>query len=189
MIYFISDTHFGHENIIKYSNRPFSSREEMDLFMIQRWNAIVTKDDDIYHLGDFCMGGYKQAIRYLSMLSGRIHFVTSQTHHDNRWLDGFSGQIFITNVDVEYGIKILKQKDPYPSKIVLCHFPISVWEDKHYGSWHLHGHIHESYTPGQFSMNVSVENTDYAPVSIDDVLAHMINKGWTKDWSEFGVDR
>jgi calcineurin-like phosphoesterase family protein len=56
MRHFTSDTHFGHANIIRYSNRPFDSVPEMNEALIANWNARVAWDDTIYHLGDVAMG-------------------------------------------------------------------------------------------------------------------------------------
>ena len=53
MIYYISDTHFGHANMITIDNRPFSNLKEMDDYIIKAWNSKVTNDDDVYFLGDF----------------------------------------------------------------------------------------------------------------------------------------
>lgn len=58
-IWFTSDTHFGHANIIKYCNRPYKDTEEMNADLIKRWNSTVGKDDLVWHLGDFSLGGIK----------------------------------------------------------------------------------------------------------------------------------
>ena len=54
MIYYIGDMHLGHENVIKYDNRPFATIEEMDATLIDNWNRVVTEEDHVYILGDFC---------------------------------------------------------------------------------------------------------------------------------------
>ena len=56
MIYFIADTHFNHENIIKYCDRPLSNAKEMNEYIIQKWNSVVNEDDIVYHLGDVGFG-------------------------------------------------------------------------------------------------------------------------------------
>ena len=53
MIYFTSDLHFGHKNIIQYENRPFNNIEEMDNKIIKMWNNTLNEEDTIYILGDF----------------------------------------------------------------------------------------------------------------------------------------
>ena len=58
--FFISDLHFGHNNILKYENRPFKNVEEMDKALIRNWNAVVGKNDEVYVLGD---------VRYFERLS------------------------------------------------------------------------------------------------------------------------
>lgn len=52
-IFFIADTHFGHNEIIKYENRPFSDTDEMDRILISNWNNTVSNNDTVFMLGDF----------------------------------------------------------------------------------------------------------------------------------------
>ena len=54
--FFIADFHFDHANIIKYCNRPFSSTEEMNTFMLERYNTVIRDDSDVYFLGDMAFG-------------------------------------------------------------------------------------------------------------------------------------
>ena len=56
MIYYIADMHFGHENVIRFDDRPFADTEQMDEVLIQNWNERVTADDTVYVLGDAFRG-------------------------------------------------------------------------------------------------------------------------------------
>lgn len=60
MRYFIADTHFNHENIIKYCNRPFEDSKEMNEYIINKWNSVVTENDVVYHLGDVGFGSTEE---------------------------------------------------------------------------------------------------------------------------------
>jgi calcineurin-like phosphoesterase family protein len=81
VVFFISDTHFGHENIIRMCRRPFGSVAEMDEALIARWNERVGAADTIYHLGDFCYRNRCGADTYLRCLNGQIHLIAG--NHDD----------------------------------------------------------------------------------------------------------
>ena len=70
MIYFTSDLHLGHENVIRFCNRPFATTDEMDEVLINNWNATVKQKDEVYILGDFTMRPADDAHRYLARLKG-----------------------------------------------------------------------------------------------------------------------
>ena len=71
MIYFTSDLHFGHKNIIRFDNRPFTSVEEMDKVLIERWNNKVTDEDTVYILGDISWYDDQKTYEIFSQLRGR----------------------------------------------------------------------------------------------------------------------
>ena len=70
MIYFISDTHFFHSNIISYCSRPFKTVEEMNLIMIYRWNSVVSSDDIVIFGGDFALTSPEKARNIMNSLNG-----------------------------------------------------------------------------------------------------------------------
>ncbi len=77
MIWFTSDQHFGHENIIKYCNRPFASVDQMNFELVRRHNAVVKDDDIVFHLGDFSM--HPRMLFILSLLKG-VHYLVAGNH-------------------------------------------------------------------------------------------------------------
>ncbi len=135
-VFFTSDTHFKHGNIIEYCNRPFSSRDQMDSSMINRWNSIVGRNDIIFHLGDFCFGSKKQWKYLLDSLNGRKYLVIGN-HDKNITPSKFE--------DVSHIINLIIQDDdeiPEGQRITLCHYPMLSWYHSHRGSWQLFGHVH-----------------------------------------------
>ena len=118
MNYYIADTHFGHDNIRRLSNRPFDSVEEMDRTIIDNWNKKVKPNDNVYILGDFIYKG-KDCMYYLKQLNGRKHLVIG--NHDTKTVNKIKG----TNCFVEMG-HIIEVNDN-GKRIVLCHYPLVEW--------------------------------------------------------------
>ena len=79
-VFFTSDTHFNHNNIIQYCQRPFKSSDEMNEAMIDNWNSVVGEDDTVFHLGDFCLGCAEEWNKTLNRLNGRIYLILG--NHD-----------------------------------------------------------------------------------------------------------
>lgn len=169
--FFTSDHHFGHKNIIEYSQRPFANVEEMDEYMIEVWNRMVEPDDTVYHLGDFTLGNGATAIKYFEQLNGQIKILTNIWHHDKRWIKYLQNKWHKLWMHIEPlpPMVVLENKPP----IVLCHYPIARWDRKHYGSWHLHGHSHGEYLGKGFIMDVGVDANNFTPVSMETVKEYM----------------
>lgn len=163
MIYFTSDLHFGHHNIIEYCNRPFKNVDDMDIKLINNWNSIIKEKDDIYILGDFSFYKDKEVNRkILNSLNGKKHLIKG--NHDYK--NVIPEECFVEITDY----KELKYEKKF---FVLSHYPILSWNKKHRNSIHLFGHVH-STSLGDYELqncyNVSVDKNNYAPVSIDYII-------------------
>lgn len=168
-IWFTSDTHWGHANIIKYSNRPFSSREEMDEMLIKNWNDLVQPSDVIYHMGDFSFHQAEKTLSILKRLNGQKHMVKG--NHDKHAILKPCYDSFVWVKD--YAETVIDKQ-----LIVMCHFPFLTWNKSHHGSWNLHGHCHGSLPedPHSRRLDVGVDCHDYRPISFEQVRAIMAKK-------------
>ena len=176
MIYFTSDTHFDHANIIKYANRPFTNITEMNVALVQRWNEKVGPSDTVYHLGDFSFSkDWKHWINLLLTLNGGIHLVKG--NHDK---DKLINQVqknattcgFLSVSDYKY-IKIQEGKGV--QEIVLMHYAMRVWNKSHYGAWQLYGHSHNNLPPMPNSkqIDVGVDSHNFYPISYEEIKEKM----------------
>ena len=160
MIYFTADQHYGHTNIIKYCNRPFSSIEEMNRALIRNHNAVVSKNDIVYHLGDF---SFRQHSHYLKDLNGRHILILG--NHDRL-------KKKVTGLEEIYQVLRLK----YRGEILwLSHYPHLSWPHSYHGSWHLFGHVHGREPGVGLSMDVGVDANNFTPVSFEQVTERMKN--------------
>ncbi|MCK5600330.1 metallophosphoesterase family protein [Candidatus Pacearchaeota archaeon] len=158
-IYFTSDTHFRHKNIIKFCNRPFKSIEEMNETIIENWNKTVSKGDTIYHLGDFGFGHPEDVRKIKERLNGNIEFIFG--NHDKSSIGLFKPRRFM--LDIRIG----------EQSIVMCHFAMRTWNKSHFNSWHLYGHSHGSLEGYGKSFDVGVDAWNFTPISFEKVKAEM----------------
>lgn len=173
--FFTSDTHFGHENIIRYCRRPFANTVEMDQAIIERWNEAVQDDDVIYHLGDFTLRGRDFAVRILRQLRGRIRILGNHWHHDKRWLPsgfGASGLYGRSKYEVEI-LPPLAVRNLGGRVLVMCHYPLGEWDRKHHGAWHLHGHSHGTHRGYGALLDAGVDCHGFHPIPFASLEALM----------------
>lgn len=173
MLWFTSDTHFGHANIIRYCNRPFASVGQMDEELIRRWNARVQPGDSVWHLGDFSMGAADTVQRYRSRLNGTVHLVWG--NHDKR-----REEVAALFASVNDLAEITVSTRGENHHVVLCHYAMRVWPKSHHGAWQLYGHSHGTLPddPHALGLDVGVDSWDYAPVSVAEIAARMAKKEW-----------
>lgn len=154
MICFTSDTHFDHANILKYTERPFPTVEDMNEAFIKNWNSVVKPKDVVYHLGDFA---FRRHAYFAERLHGQI--VLIEGSHDR--MDGKARKAFQC-----VGPRHTVKGEP---DIILSHYAMRVWPRSHYGTWHLYGHSHGHLAPWGKSFDVGVDAQGYAPVALDRV--------------------
>lgn len=183
-VFFISDLHFGHKNIIGYCDRPFSNGEEMDEKILSSINNKVSQKDVLYILGDFC---HKEG----NVLSYRERIVCENVHiilgnHDDptKFATGFS--------TVTYQTMIVYNNQ----KIFMCHYPMRSWPSSYNKSWMLYGHVHsnlhhEDIQSGRLTLDVGVDNKRYGtefgtPWSFKEVQQQFLAR--TKNFSRPAID-
>src|SRR5512135_1658657 len=135
--WFISDTHFGHANIIRYSNRPYKDVDEMNEMMIQEWNKLVKPGDLVYHNGDFAFLPTDKLEKLLRRLSGSIHLVLG--NHDK---DIIKNRNQLLKQGKLATIQHYNELNVDGQKIILFHYGCRVWNKSHHGSILLYCHSH-----------------------------------------------
>lgn len=134
-VFFTSDSHFCHKNIIKFCSRPFETVEEMNEKLIENWNKVVGPNDIVYHLGDFCFAGSSEWHYLLGKLNGRIHLIIGN-HDEKNLRQGYMNML--ESVSYQEHIVI------GPDNFYLNHYPYLCFPDHHSHTYQLFGHIHSS---------------------------------------------
>ena len=171
-IYFVSDTHFGHQAIIKFCDRPFKDVEEMNYKLIENWNKKVPHDGIVFHLGDFAWGGHPFWKSIREQLNGKIILIKG--NHDEKNLTQTAAQELFEHVAYQMKIEVEGRK------MYLNHFPFlcyaGVYRDPKGLVYSIYGHVHSGpdkrgediprliHTfPTQY--DVGVDNNNYEPIS------------------------
>lgn len=137
MNYYISDLHLGHENAMRrFDHRPFKSLEEQDNAIILNINTTVTPQDNLYLLGDVSWYKPDKTYELLSVINCNNKFLLVGNH--DRWAKDSKCKKLLQ------GIYDLKRIDDNGKSVVLCHYPLAVWDQSHRGSYHLYGHVHDN---------------------------------------------
>jgi calcineurin-like phosphoesterase family protein len=167
MIYFTADQHYYHENIMKYSHRPFYTINDMNMTITKNWNNTIKPNDEVYILGDFAFTTTENTNELLKNLNGRKYLIKG--NHDRFLSDNkFDRTQFIWVKDYY----ILKYRE---QKIVLFHYPIYEWDCAFHGSIHLYGHVHNNeQMDRKNAFNVGVDVNNFTPISIEDIIKRTV---------------
>lgn len=183
-LFFTSDHHFGHENIIRFCNRPFENVREMNEVLIERWNEKIKSNDEVYHLGDFALTYKENLETILQRLNGKIHLIKG--NHENaamqlpryfQWIRDYQ-EIKVKDPDCKNGVQ----------RIMLFHYAMRTWRGVSRGNWHLYGHSHGNLpdAEGELCFDIGVDSHDFYPLAYEEVKAIMKAKNWS---SKFDKDR
>lgn len=179
-VFFASDYHFCHGNVIKYDGRPFNDVEEMNERLILNWNSVVGEKDIVFYLGDLSFDrGSGETERIVNELNGTIHFILG--NHDNekdiKKLNRFE------SVSDYVNLSITDLDNPRKKQgIMMMHYPILSWDKAHHGDWHLHGHSHQSLVtqnPDYYKrkvLDMGCNGWEYRPVSYNEIKEIMAIK-------------
>ena len=174
MIYYTSDLHFGHRNVISFDKRPFADIDEMDQCLINNWNARIRPEDTVYILGDFCYKGGRATKWYLQQLKGRKVLIVG--NHDGKTLQDSETMKYFEDA------RPMMHVTDGDKQICLCHFPIAEWNGYYHGSWHIYGHIHnrknETYEfmrTREKALNAGCMINNYAPATFSELLQNNQN--------------
>lgn len=186
-IWFTSDLHFSHKNILKFCKRPWDTVEEMDEGLIQNWNRVVGKDDLVFNLGDFAFATNGRWKELINRLNGHIHLILGN-HDVVRWPRDKTMELF-DSVSHQMILKIDGRT------VYLNHYPYlcfgGAWRKPENAVYQLFGHVHSGPNCGgtdtdrlvnlfPYQYDVGVDNNNYTPISWEQVqekIAYQVEHG------------
>lgn len=168
-VFFTSDLHFFHQNIIRYCKRPFVTAEEMNEKLVSNWNETVPEDGIVFIVGDVSFSSLEDTVKILKRLNGTKHLVSG--NHDSHFLIHPSFKSCFASINDLLEVTVLdNERDDKKTDFVLCHYAMRVWNKSHHGAVQLYGHSHSNLPPVGLQLDVGVDGNNFYPYSYDDVL-------------------
>lgn len=177
MIFYIADIHFGHENVLRFDNRPFADTQSMEDVLIQNWNGRVGEEDTVYVLGDAFWKNEENSVKVIQKLNGHKHLIRG--NHDR-----ICGQLRFRWESIEPYAEI----NDGNTLVILSHYPLPFYKNQRYGAVMLYGHVHnsrewqliEKWKHEQWNMGIPcrlinvgcmMDYMNYAPRTLEELLA------------------
>jgi calcineurin-like phosphoesterase family protein len=165
-VWFTSDTHFGHQNIIKHSrNDQWKTSQEMDEFLIEQWNSVVKKNDRVYHFGDFAWMA-RDAKKIRPRLNGFIRLIVG--NHDD--IPSLAAAGLFSRVMLWRHFGITSNED-IEIEFTGTHIPLRDDQFRHGHQFNVHGHMHDKILDDPRYVNICVEQTNYRPLHVTELMA------------------
>lgn len=175
-IWFTSDLHIGHTNIIKYCNRPFADVIDMSRGLVDRWNSLVGVDDTVYVVGDVFLTTFYVGQHVINSMNGTKILIKG--NHDR----GVDAMIKAGFTEVHKQLEIELNDGQF--KVLMNHYPLPIDKIPENVDVLIHGHTHGPPRVSNKKINVCVDIWDYFPVSeaqICDIINEYKNAGWPVD--------
>lgn len=170
MFYYIADTHFFHENIIRLCNRPFTDSREMNNYILDMWNKRVKPEDTVHIVGDVAYrNNPEETIAFLKKLKGKKLLI--EGNHDTKMLAIPEFRALFSEIDQ---MKLVYDNG---QRVFLCHYPMVEWPGYFSGTCHVYGHIHNNTQNNAFrivkdlpnAFNAGVDITGFTPMTLEEL--------------------
>ncbi|MBB4102369.1 hypothetical protein [Allorhizobium borbori] len=171
--FYTADSHFSHALMLTHPGRPFSSTEEMDETLIDRWNAVVGERDIVYHLGDFAMGLHDE--ERVRTIFGRLKGMKKLVLGNHDFKKANQMHPTIARLDWLGTPTTALETTDYGRRVYLSHYAHRTWPGAHKGAVHFFGHSHGSLPPLGRSRDVGVDcpDTGFAPRTFEELTVGM----------------
>ena len=184
--WFSADYHLGHDNIRKYCHRPFKTLEEMDNTLINNWNARVSPDDTVIHLGDFCFknspggksgeGSITKSSSYMSRLNGNKVMVRGNHDRNN------STKAIIESMMIKHGgLEMFLTHIPPDNTFAVPDFTDLILCGHVHGAWKHKVIKYPESRPPMMILNVGVDVWNFRPIDINEIIEYLAK---VPEWKE-----